>query len=328
MILIRLNLISTIRIALFLFVAILLHTNLLAQKKVPCLFKMQETRTLKNIHKYLQTDTVIETSGAYIHVYFSSKKNKPYLLLLHGMGVDAKTNWYRQIKTLSKEFNLIMPDLIYFGESKSKITNYSPEFQVQQINEALQLLKINSRINVMGFSYGALCAALYNQLFSAEVNKLILIDGPIKYYSTHLADSLANAVGAISMANILVPQNLSEFKSMQKAVLSKKLPMGKRLKRKFMAYYFTPTKTIRQSQLNYLGAQQTTYQTYMYNLDKTPTLLIWGGKDGVVPLKVGQDLHANFPSTTKLIIHKKAKHDAHFRYSKKVNREVIQFLNN
>ena len=36
--------------------------------------------------------------------------------MLHGMGANARTNWASQVKALSKHFNLILPDLIYFGK--------------------------------------------------------------------------------------------------------------------------------------------------------------------------------------------------------------------
>ena len=68
------------------------------------------------------------------------------------------------------------------------------------------------------------------------------------------------------------------------------------------------------------------HQNYNYNLDKTQTLLIWGGKDGAIPVSVGINLHHTFPNTTQLLIFSKAKHDAHFREYKKLNKAVIEFL--
>lgn len=52
-----------------------------------------------------------------------------------------------------------------------------------------------------------------------------------------------------------------------------------------------------------------------------------GAKDGVIPLNVGEALNEAFPSTTKLVVFPKAKHDAHFRNAKKLNKTVISFIN-
>jgi pimeloyl-ACP methyl ester carboxylesterase len=242
------------------------------------------------------------------------------------MGANARTNWGSQVKELSKHFNLILPDLIYFGESTSASNNYSIELQVEQIHEALIKLGVSSKINVMGFSYGGLTAAMYNQLHHDDILKLIIIDGPVKFYSGQLADSLANLVGVKTIKNVIVPPTISDFGGMQKAVMSRGFPATKKLKRKIINYFFMPTKTIRNAQMDYLFERQTIYQAYNYNIDKTSTLLIWGEKDGAVPVSVGNNLHRAFPSTTQLLIFPKAKHDAHFREYKKVNKAVIDFL--
>ncbi len=300
--------------------------SLVSQTKQPKMFRWQDNFAKKNIHKYVKYDTLIKTSDAVIHIHYNNDPSKPYLLMLHGMGANARTNWGSQVKALSKKFNLIMPDLIYFGESTSESKNYAIEFQVAQIHEAIIKLGITSPLHVMGFSYGGLTAAMYNQTYQTEVLKLIIIDGPVKFYSGQLADSLANTVGVKTIKNVIVPASISDFNGMKKAVMSRGFPMTKKLKRKMIIYFFSPTKTIRDAQMDYLFERQSIYQAYNYGIDKTPTLLIWGQKDGAVPISVGQNLHKAFPNTTQLLVFPKAKHDAHFREAKKVNKAVIEFL--
>ncbi|PBQ34098.1 hypothetical protein CNR22_20720 [Sphingobacteriaceae bacterium] len=312
----------------FLYFCFITGIVLSAQNNTPRIFKLQERAVTKKIQKYLHHDTIIETQQAFIHINYSNDPKKPYLLLLHGMGVDAKTNWFKQVAYLSRYYNLLMPDLVYFGKSRAKETNYSVEFQVEQIHEAIRKIISKEKISVMGFSYGGLTTAMYNEIYPGEVNKLVIIDGPVKFFSIEMADSLAKIAGVESMTSIIVPQTLSDFSAMQKAVLSKKYPATRKLKRKLIAHYFSPTLKSRQLQLSYLSSHQSAYQNYNYNLDKTPTLLIWGKKDGVVPVYVGEKLHASYPGTTRLIIYKKAKHDTHFRCAKKLNKAVISFLKN
>ena len=155
---------------------IFLCFSLWSQTKTPALFRWQDKYAKKSIHKYVKGDTLIKTSDAVIHIHYNNDPSKPYLLMLHGMGANARTNWGSQVATLSKHFNLILPDLIYFGESTSASNNYSIELQVEQIHEAITKLGITSKINVMGFSYGGLTAAMYNQLHNSDVIKLIILD--------------------------------------------------------------------------------------------------------------------------------------------------------
>lgn len=297
-----------------------------SQLKTPFIFRYHTKHLTKKFHKHLKYDTIINTSKAKIHLYYSNDTIKPYLLMLHGMGAGAKENWHKQIRTLSKHYNLIVPDLIYFGESISTENDFSLDFQVIQLNEVLQKLIISKKINVVGFSYGGLCAAYYNQIYNGEVNKLIIIDGPVKYFSIHAADSLAKIAGANSINNLLAPQTLNDFNSLLKAGVSKKIVLTKGLKKKIIKGYFTPNLEFRKQQIKSLSDEQLKLKTINYGIDKTSTLLIWGAKDGIVPLTVGELLHLNYPNTTKLIIYKKAKHDVHFRYSKKVNNQIINFL--
>ena len=44
-----------------------------------------------------------------------------------------------------------------------------------------------------------------------EIIKLIIIDGPVKFYSGEMADSLANVVGVKTMKNVIVPSTIKEF---------------------------------------------------------------------------------------------------------------------
>ena len=298
-----------------------------AQTKIPLMFRMQDKFAKKNIKKYLAHDTLLATGNAILHISYSNENDKPVLLLLHGMGANARTNWSSQIKTLSKSFNLILPDLIYFGESTSNSQNYSVEFQVEQIHEAVLKLGFTKKINVMGFSYGGLTAAIYNQLYLPEVQKLIIIDGPVKFFSAQMADSVSNSLGVKGLNNVISPVTIDGFNAMSKAAMSKSFPLTKKIKRKIIKYYFIPTKETRDKQMIYLIDNAAHYQAMNYNLDQTQTLLIWGSKDGVIPLSVGLKINKTFPNTTKLIVFPKAKHDAHFRDAKKLNKTVIAFIN-
>lgn len=298
-----------------------------AQSDLPWLFRWQDKQAKKHIRKYIKYDTLITTSDATIHVHYTPiDTTKQSVLMLHGMGLNARTNWYNQIESFAKEFNVIMPDLIYFGESSSNSKNYSIEFQANQLNDALGKLKITQPITIIGFSYGGLTAAVYNEVYPDKVDKLIIIDGPVKYFSSTMADSLAKAVGVNGLGNVVVPSDIKEFDAMQQAAIAKPINVGNRIKEKVIKHIFLPFKSIRDEQIAYLLKHQITYQSYNYNLSNTPTLLIWGEKDGIIPLKVGQALHLNFPQTTQLITFPNAKHDAHFSESEKVNNEMINFI--
>jgi pimeloyl-ACP methyl ester carboxylesterase len=297
-----------------------------SQIKKPFLFRWQDKSSKKHVLKFVDHDTLLAMKESTLHITYSNEPSKPYLLMLHGMGANARTNLSSQVKTLSGKFNLILPDLIYFGESNSASEDYSVEFQVEQIHQGLLKLGITDSLHVMGFSYGGLTAATYNQLYPDKIKKLIIIDGPVKFFSGEMADSLAQMVGVSNINNVIVPTTLTEFNGMTRAVMSRSFPVTKKLKQKILTHFFAPHKAIRDKQINYLMEHQKRYQNYNYNLHNTPTLLIWGEKDGAVPVSVGKALHKAFPQTTQLLIFPKARHDVHFRDARKVNKAIINFI--
>lgn len=314
------------RFVLLLFLFIGLHNQYFSKDKTPVIFKWQNKFAEKHIRKYIEKDTSVKTSQAQIHIHYSKKRDKPYMLMLHGMGMNARTNWYNQIEPLSKEYNLILPDLIYFGESTSGTQDMSVEFQVQQIREAITKIGINEPIYIVGFSYGGLTAAMYNELFHEQVKKMVIIDGPVKYFSADMADSIAHSYNVKHLGDVVVPTTIKEFDAMQLAVMAKPIKVSTKMKNKIITHLFLPTKPIRVKQLEYLTEHQKRYQNYTYNIDKTPTLLIWGEKDGIIPKSVGIALNQHYPNTTTLLLLPKAKHDAHFSESEKVNKEITEFI--
>ena len=55
--------------------------------------------------------------------YWDSESEKPVLLLLPAFAPEAKYSWFKQLKSLSKKYRIVMPNFIFFG--KSSMTNPS-----------------------------------------------------------------------------------------------------------------------------------------------------------------------------------------------------------
>lgn len=297
--------------------------------KTPPLFLKIDKVNQTKINKVCSIDTIVKTSKATIH-YHANKFNplKPNLVLFHGMGLDAKTNWSKQLKAFSKDFNVFLPDLIYFGKSTADSLNFSVEFQANQIHEAIcQHFGESAKINLVGFSYGGLTAAMFNYLYYFKINKLVIADCPVKFFTEQMADSIASSNSVPKFTNIIVPETKEQLSVTFKLSVSKKLPVPNFLKQKIINHFFLRYKKFRHAQMSYLLSNKEFYNSCNYGLDKTNTLIIWGKKDGLIPLSVGQNLNQTFPKTTKLFVFKNARHDAHFRNASEFNKLIIDFLN-
>jgi pimeloyl-ACP methyl ester carboxylesterase len=97
---------------------------------------------------------VLEVDGFHI-VYWKGGKG-PVLLMLHGFNNDAVLSYHVEMRALCKQYTVVVPDLLWFGESFS---NHEPNVQTQRlaIEALLRSLKV-SDFSLLGQSYGGFLA--------------------------------------------------------------------------------------------------------------------------------------------------------------------------
>ena len=110
------------------------------------------------------------------YVYLESENtDADTLVLLHGFGAD-KDNFTESAPYL-KDFHLIVPDHIGFGESsKPKPADYTPTAQAKRLHELFSELNLDRKIHMGGSSMGGHIAMTYAALYPAEVKSLWLLD--------------------------------------------------------------------------------------------------------------------------------------------------------
>jgi pimeloyl-ACP methyl ester carboxylesterase len=96
------------------------------------------------------------------------------VIFLHGAGAGAVT-WYPTINAISKNFQVIAPDIVGYGESDKPDAPYNRPYFSNWLKDFLKELKI-SKAHIVGLSQGG-AIALQFAIDNAEmVNKLVLID--------------------------------------------------------------------------------------------------------------------------------------------------------
>ncbi len=111
--------------------------------------------------------------------YFEfSKINKSLsTIFIHGVGLD-NTMWYPQKKYFQNK-SVIFYDLLNHGQSIGSYKDLSFEIYNNQLLNIINELKIE-KINIVGFSIGALVAQHFTEKFYKKVNKLVLIGSVYK----------------------------------------------------------------------------------------------------------------------------------------------------
>ncbi|KAG6500284.1 hypothetical protein ZIOFF_040127 [Zingiber officinale] len=70
----------------------------------------------------------LDLGHASLHIWGPNPRHasrKPALLLIHGFGGNSKWQWKRQIGALSRSFDLYIPELLFFGRSRSSCADRS-----------------------------------------------------------------------------------------------------------------------------------------------------------------------------------------------------------
>jgi len=159
-------------IAALVVIAVLgITTTVMVAPSETAAFLVDMKRGLGNLEK---KEIVISSGLKYVYLE-SENKDAETLVLLHGFGAD-KDNFTESAPYL-KDFHLIVPDHIGFGESSKPATaDYSPEAQARRLHELFSLLNLDRRIHMGGSSMGGHIAMTYAALYPAEVKSLWLLD--------------------------------------------------------------------------------------------------------------------------------------------------------
>lgn len=105
--------------------------------------------------------------------YLSAGEGPP-VILLHGAGAGAVT-WYPSISAISKEFHVIAPDIVGYGESDKPSGAYDRPYFSAWLNEFLSALEI-PKAHIVGLSQGGAIALQFALDYPELVDKLVLID--------------------------------------------------------------------------------------------------------------------------------------------------------
>jgi pimeloyl-ACP methyl ester carboxylesterase len=206
----------------------------------------------------------IEIDGNKIR-YFESGSSKKILVLVHGLGASSE-RWQYVLPLFTNDFHVIVPDLVGFGYSDKPITDYTIDFFSNFLEKFLISLGIE-HTSIIGSSLGGQIAVEYTSSHSQSVDKLILVSpsGTMKQptFALDAYGSAKNAFETMDGSGKQIPMEIIDG-----FVTRMKLPNAK--------YAFMST---------LLGLKNSDLITEKLENISSPTLIIWGTDDPVIPIK-------------------------------------------
>ncbi|WP_010096903.1 alpha/beta fold hydrolase [Ornithinibacillus scapharcae] len=247
-------------------------------------------------------------------------QDKPTIFLIHGFVASSYT--FNQLKPLLAEnFSVIAIDLPGFGKSEKSISfTYSFENYAKLVLECLDYFRIGEAV-VAGHSMGGQIA-LYTGLKAPErVKKLVLccssgyLPRAKKHliYSTYLpffhliAKKKINSQSVVNnLRNVFYDHSLITEDQIEE--------YGRPLQ----------DKNFPKSLIRLLRHREGDLTSVQLRNIHTPTLLLWGEQDKVVPLVIGKKLAKDLPNS-RLISYDKAGHLVTEEKPMEIYKEILSF---
>jgi len=245
--------------------------------------------------------------------YVEAGTSKENLLLIHGLGASAE-RWEHVIPQFAKNYRVLVPDLIGFGLSDKPLVDYTTDYLSEFITKFLKKLNIDS-VSIIGSSLGGQIGAEFAYQNNSMVKKLILVSpsGMMKH-STPALDAYVMAA--------LYPSDSSASNAFQMMSGSKNI--DKKTVRGFVERMKLPNaKMAFMSTL--LGLKDAEVISEKLGSIKSPTLIIWGENDPVIPVKYAQSFVSEIDDC-RFVKMENCGHTPYVEYPDKFYKIVSDFL--
>ena len=224
--------------------------------------------------------------------YEESGEGRP-VILIHGLSGSTRW-WVKNVPVFAKQYHVIVIDLLGFGRGHGQ--RFILEDSARILTEWMQGLAIE-RPTLIGHSMGGYISAEIAANYPEWIDQLVLVDAlaiPIKQSYFGQAYSLMRA--ARFAARDFIPVLIKDI---------------------WRAGPLTMSRAIR-------AVRRADLSDELQDIS-TPTLIIWGEHDIVLPVDMGQDLHQKIPNSHFVIIDG-AGHNPMWDRPHDFNRIVLSYL--
>ena len=214
---------------------------------------------------------------------FGNPQNEA-IVFVHGLGQEASSIWEQSVEVLKKEYFIMIFDLPGFGKSDKSNQLYSPTKYANFINTLVDNF-VDKPFHLVGHSMGASIALKYASLYEERVKSLTLIDAAAILNKIAYSEFLLKH----KTKGIVKNKKISDFISNLPQTLENVLPLDLDmiLSTKISRKIFLRSKS------NTIAAMALVQEDFSEIPRKLqiPTLIIWGGKDTIAPLRTGYVLN-------------------------------------
>lgn len=256
--------------------------------------------------------------------YWDSGGSLPAIVLIHGFGAESKYQWFKQVLALSKQYRIVMPNLLYFGQTEPTSARYEITDQVGLIRKLKSHLNLDS-VALMGVSYGGLISVELTRQTPDEVSKLFVFDAPVKYMYRSDIDRIRINYQVETIEHLFVPQNPEGLKKLFYLATSKRMPLPPAAMTQFYDEFYGKNLTDKTHLIERMIGSIEEYQAKDYHLS-VPTMIVWGENDLLIPVDRAKLLRQHIGDMAQLHVIKGAGHMPNLTKKREFNRIMYDFL--
>ncbi|GAA2897605.1 alpha/beta hydrolase [Pseudonocardia halophobica] len=226
----------------------------------------------------------------------------PAVVLIHGIG-DSSTTWETVIPALARHHLVIAPDLLGHGRSDKPRADYSVAAYANGVRDLLGVLGVR-RATLVGHSLGGGVAMQFAYQFPDRTERLVLVGsggaGP-EVNPVLRAMTLPGATAALHALRL--PTMRWQVGAVVEALRVLGTGLGRDAPDMLRVVDALPDGTSRAAFIRTLRAvvdwrgQVVTMLDRCYLTRGMPTLLVWGGRDAIVPVEHGHRAHEAMPGS-------------------------------
>ncbi len=253
----------------------------------------------------------------------------PVVLLIHGMAGSSRT-WRDVMPALAEHYTVIAPDLLGHGESAKPIGDYSLGAHASGVRDLLGALGVE-RATIVGQSLGGGVAMQLAYQHPLLAERLVLIGSGGLGREVNPILRLFTLPGMQYLMPIIFPTFVAEKGSDVGRKLSSRGWRNPHMAEMWRAYVGLSQAENRSAFVKTLravidpGGQSISANDRLYLTSALPTLLMWGDKDPIIPIRHAYAAHEAMPGS-RLEVFEGAGHFPHVECPEQVVAYLLDFL--
>lgn len=226
----------------------------------------------------------------------------PVVLLIHGITGDSR-QWNEIIPQLADRYTVLAPDLLGHGQSAKPRGDYSLGAYAANLRDLLVVLG-HRRATVVGHSLGGGIAMQLTYEYPVFCERLVLVDSGGLGTEVHPLLRAATLPGSELVLPLIAHSRLHVLgEAIEQALGRLGLELGHDMAEMTRGYASLSDAEARRAFLNTLRAvidlagQRVSATDRLYLAQLLPTLIIWGRRDPLIPVKHAAVAHRGMPGS-------------------------------